>query len=148
MFKGLTPTLSVRDIGMSFEWFEALGWERTFSWNEAGLIGDGPDAADANQHGPAGFGGVCCGEITLFLSRDPEILDQLGEHAGFWMTLWVATRGTVDEVHEKVVALGYDIAMPPRDEPWGLREFHLRHPDGHVFRVSSGIDDDAGDRDE
>jgi hypothetical protein len=23
--------------------------------------------------------------------------------------------------------------------PWGVREMHVRHPDGHVFRVSQGI---------
>jgi hypothetical protein len=27
----------------------------------------------------------------------------------------------------------------PTDEPWGVREFHLRHPDGHTFQVSSGL---------
>ena len=24
----------------------------------------------------------------------------------------------------------------PTDESWSMREFHLRHPDGHTFRVS------------
>ena len=26
---------------------------------------------------------------------------------------------------------------PPTDEPWGVRELHVRHPDGHVFRSRS-----------
>lgn len=26
---------------------------------------------------------------------------------------------------------------PPTDEPWGMREFHLVHPDRHTFRVSA-----------
>jgi hypothetical protein len=30
--------------------------------------------------------------------------------------------------------------MPPTDEPWGVREMHIRHPDGHVFRISKGIE--------
>jgi hypothetical protein len=25
--------------------------------------------------------------------------------------------------------------------PWGVREMHVRHPDGHVFRISKGIED-------
>ncbi|HWN39453.1 MAG TPA: hypothetical protein VNP02_13205 [Gammaproteobacteria bacterium] len=25
--------------------------------------------------------------------------------------------------------------------PWGAREMHVRHPDGHVFRVSQGIEE-------
>jgi hypothetical protein len=24
---------------------------------------------------------------------------------------------------------------------WGVREMHLRHPDGHVFRISCGTKD-------
>ena len=23
--------------------------------------------------------------------------------------------------------------------PWNVREMHVRHPDGHVFRISRGI---------
>jgi hypothetical protein len=25
--------------------------------------------------------------------------------------------------------------------PWHVREMHLRHPDGHVFRVSQGLEE-------
>jgi len=34
------------------------------------------------------------------------------------------------------------VTMPPTDKPWGMREFHLRHPDGHVFRVGAGNSED------
>jgi len=27
--------------------------------------------------------------------------------------------------------------------PWNVREMHVRHPDGHVFRVSEGVEDVA-----
>ena len=27
------------------------------------------------------------------------------------------------------------------DMPWGVREMYVRHPDGHVFRISKGIGD-------
>jgi hypothetical protein len=37
------------------------------------------------------------------------------------------------------VQLGYDVARAPTDEASGVREFHLRHPDGHTFRVSSAL---------
>ena len=40
------------------------------------------------------------------------------------------------------LSLGYTITYPPTDEPWGVREFHLRHPDGHMFRVSAGTGED------
>jgi uncharacterized glyoxalase superfamily protein PhnB len=43
----------------------------------------------------------------------------------------------VDALHERALELGLDVSMPPTDEPWGVREFHLRHPDGHTFRVGA-----------
>ena len=36
---------------------------------------------------------------------------------------------------ERGIAWDYERGMPPTDEPRGIREFHLRHPDGHTFRV-------------
>jgi hypothetical protein len=26
------------------------------------------------------------------------------------------------------------------DMPWNVREMHVRHPDGHVFRISQGLE--------
>jgi hypothetical protein len=34
----------------------------------------------------------------------------------------------VDEMVRAAARLGYNIPMQPRDEPWGVREFRLRHP--------------------
>jgi uncharacterized glyoxalase superfamily protein PhnB len=33
------------------------------------------------------------------------------------------------------VAAGLEVTFPPTDMPWNDRGMHLRHPDGHVFRV-------------
>jgi uncharacterized glyoxalase superfamily protein PhnB len=46
----------------------------------------------------------------------------------------------VDEVHRQCVAAGLDVTFPPTDMPWKVREMHVRHPDGHVFRVSKDIE--------
>ena len=56
---------------------------------------------------------------------------------GTWMSVWV---DDVEEVHRQCVAAGLDVTFPPADMPWNVREMHLRHPDGHVFRVSRGIE--------
>jgi len=55
------------------------------------------------------------------------------------MSWWVETPADVDAMHARAVELGYEVSMPPTDEPWNVREFHLRHPDGHTFRVGSGL---------
>ena len=33
-------------------------------------------------------------------------------------------------------AVEVEVTYPPTDEPWNVREMHVRHPDGHVFRIS------------
>ena len=55
------------------------------------------------------------------------------------MSIWV---DDVDAIHAHCVANGIEVTFPPTDEPWGVREMHVRHPDGHVFRISKGTGDD------
>jgi hypothetical protein len=31
-------------------------------------------------------------------------------------------------MHARAIQFGLDVTMPPTDESWGVREFHLRHP--------------------
>lgn len=144
----ITPVLNVSSISQSFDWFEKLGWERSFSWNDGGLVGDGPDAATENEHGPADFGGVCVGDVNIFLcvdgqgSRGTTMPAFPGDDNtdGNWMTWWISSKKEVDELHQLAVDNDFIVTHPPTDEPWGVREFHLRHPDGHMFRVSCGLD--------
>jgi catechol 2,3-dioxygenase-like lactoylglutathione lyase family enzyme len=43
----------------------------------------------------------------------------------------------VDAVHAKAVASGYEILHPLTDEPWGVRRFFVRDPNGVVVNVVS-----------
>jgi uncharacterized glyoxalase superfamily protein PhnB len=56
---------------------------------------------------------------------------------GVWMPVWV---DDVDETHRQCLAAGLEVTFPPTDMPWNVREMHLRHPDGHVFRVGRGLE--------
>jgi uncharacterized glyoxalase superfamily protein PhnB len=142
--KGLTPVLNVADVPQSLSWFESLGWRRGFTWNEGGMIAD---AADRDPQGDAHFASVCAEDAQIFLCRGGQgsrgtIMPRWpgdDQTDGVWMSWWVDSVRSLDEMHEKAVALGYTVTMPPTDEPWGVREFHLRHPDGHMFRVSAGL---------
>jgi len=125
--KGLTPILNVSNIVESFAWFGKLGWTKGFDWGT-----------------PPTFGSVCSGHCEIFLCLDaqggrgksdqPNTLDDSLDK-GVWMSIWV---DDVDAVHQHCLARGLEVTMPPRDEPWGVREMHVRHPDGHVFRISKG----------
>ena len=143
----ITPVLNVRELPASFAWFEALGWRRGFAWNAGGTIAR---AADRDEHGEADFGSLCAGEATIFLCRDGQGSrgSVLPRHPGddrtdgVWMSWWLDSVESLDELFATAVALGYTITMPPTDEPWGVREFHLRHLDGHMFRVSASLSDE------
>lgn len=45
------------------------------------------------------------------------------------VAIWLQVRD-VDAEHRRLVARGVDIARPPLDEPWGLREMWIADPDG------------------
>jgi catechol 2,3-dioxygenase-like lactoylglutathione lyase family enzyme len=43
----------------------------------------------------------------------------------------------VDACHAAAVGAGAEIVHPLTDEPWGVRRFFVRDPDGHVINVLS-----------
>jgi catechol 2,3-dioxygenase-like lactoylglutathione lyase family enzyme len=131
--KVITPILNVSDIEQSFKWFEKLGWQKGWDWGE-----------------PPTFGGVCSGDCEIFLCVDGQggrgrgsqtrtFGEPGGETAdrGVWMSIWV---DNVDEVHQHCVNQGIEVTWKPEDMAWGVREMHIRHPDGHVFRVSQTLE--------
>ncbi len=131
--KHLTPILNVSDIRESFAWFEKLGWTKGWDWGD-----------------PPTFGGVCSGKCEIFLCENgqggrgrssqkttfgPE--DDSSADKGVWMSIWV---DDVDAVYAHCQAQGIEVTMPPADEPWNVREMHVRPPGGHVFRISKGLE--------
>jgi catechol 2,3-dioxygenase-like lactoylglutathione lyase family enzyme len=43
----------------------------------------------------------------------------------------------VDAVHATALRLGYEVVYPLTDEPWGVRRFFVRDPNGRVLNVLS-----------
>jgi len=126
---GITPILNVSNISESIAWFEKLGWEKGFAWGDPEIT----------------FGAVCAGEIEIFLSLNGQggrgkgsnatTFENPGDSAadkGCWLSLWV---DDVDAVHQICLEQSIEITCPPTDMAWNVREMHIRHPDGHVFRV-------------
>jgi catechol 2,3-dioxygenase-like lactoylglutathione lyase family enzyme len=126
--KHLVPILNVSNIRESFAWFDRLGWKKGWEWGS-----------------PPGFGGVCSGECEIFLCENAQggrgrsntamtfgpTGDETGDK-GAWISMWV---DDVDAVHQHCIAQGLEVAWPPTDMPWGVREMHVHHPDGHIFRI-------------
>ena len=119
-------------MSASLKWFESLGWTRAFSWNSGGPIAS---ALDRNKFGPADFAGVCMGEVDIYVSQTgPE-----ARSCGSSMSWWLNSPAEVDALFEQAKSLSYSIQREPFDAPWGVREFHLRHPDGHIMRIGAEL---------
>jgi predicted enzyme related to lactoylglutathione lyase len=43
----------------------------------------------------------------------------------------------VDSVHEVAVTQGYAVVYPLTDEPWGVRRFFVREPNGTIINIVS-----------
>jgi uncharacterized glyoxalase superfamily protein PhnB len=131
--KKLTPILNVSNMEESFAWFEKLGWKKLWHWGE-----------------PPTFAGVGNDEVEIFLclngqgSRGGPMPQHTGDDntGGVWMSWWVETPADVDAAYQLALAQGVTVTWPPTDEPWGVRECHLRHPDGHMFRVGAGTEEE------
>jgi hypothetical protein len=132
--KHVTPILNVSDIVASFAWFEKWGWKKLWDWGTPptfGAVGSGEGQIFLCLGCPGGRGRGA--NATTVVVDGDEAADK-----GVWMSVWV---DDVDEVHRQCVAVGLDVTFPPTNMPWHVREMHLRHPDGHVFRVSKGTVD-------
>ena len=55
---------------------------------------------------------------------------------GAWMMM---VADDLDTLHQHCLAQELEVTWPPTDLPWGVREMHVRHPDGHVFRIGQGL---------
>ena len=126
----VSPILNVANLAESFAWFEKLGWEKDWDFGD-----------------PPTFGAVISGEAEIYLCQDcqgarggPEPREAWDSQAGStWMSWWLETPEEVDAVYELALTLGIPAPWPPTDMPWNVRECHIRHPDGHTFRVSAFI---------
>jgi len=132
--KQVTPILNVSDMEASFAWFEKLGWPKGWDWGS-----------------PPTFGAVCSGDFSIFLclhgqggrGRSPFPTTS-GGHEDADKGMWIAVMvDDVDAAYRRCLEQGLEVTCPPIDQPWNLREMHVRHPDGHVFRLGHELPEDA-----
>ena len=45
----------------------------------------------------------------------------------------------VDAVHSRLAQRGYEVVYGPADEPWGVRRFFVRDPNGAVLNVMQHV---------
>jgi len=128
----VTPILNVSSLAQSFDWFEQLGWKK--HW----------------EHGdPPTFGAVVSGITEIFLCQNgqgarggPKPREPWDNQAGCtWMSWWLSSPAEVDALYARALKLGLEAPWPPTEMPWNVHECHIRHPDGHTFRVSARLEE-------
>src|SRR5260370_21749829 len=122
--EGVARILSVSSLEDSCGWLEKLAWEKRWDY------GDPPD-----------FGAVGNGMFEIFLCLDCQgcRANDDDNDGGTWMSWFVASPAEVDAAYALALQNGLIVTEPPTDKPWNLRECHIRHPDGHTFRIGAAI---------
>ncbi len=110
----VTPILYVQDFATAKRYYtEKLLFGLAWEWDD-----------------PPTFGCVKLDKVEIFLSQGGQ------GTPGTWLCIFL---DDVDGYYERIKKLGADVVCGPRDEPWGLREIHVRDPNGHVIRFGHGI---------
>jgi len=110
----LTPILHVRDFKEAMDYYtNKLLFDRLWDWGD-----------------PPSFGAVRLGKVEIFFCLGGQ------GHPGTWLMIFV---DDVDDYFQRIRALGAEVIHGPIDEPWGVREIHVRDPNQHVIRFGHGI---------
>jgi catechol 2,3-dioxygenase-like lactoylglutathione lyase family enzyme len=110
----LTPILYVKDFKSAVKYYtDKLLFHMVWDWGR-----------------PPTFGCVRLDKVEVFFSQGGQ------GHPGTWLCIFVED---VDGYYERIKKLGAEILYGPKNEPWGMREIHVRDPNGHVIRFGQGI---------
>ncbi|MDM0040302.1 VOC family protein [Variovorax sp. J22G21] len=144
-FHGIQPVLPVSDVSRAARYFrDVLGFELDFiageppSYARVKHVPLGADCVDAVPQGEQqslGRPGALSGDrsygdpvyIRLWQCNARETRQWRGE-------IVIHVGQDVDGLHAAYKQRGVDVIEPPVSQPWGLREFAIREPDGHVLR--------------
>lgn len=112
--------LAVRNLELSTRFYvDVLGFARDF--------GDGSD----------GWSFLSRDKCKVMLGECSEAAPagDLGDHSWF---AYLVVEG-VDRLYEEVAGKGAEMLSAPTTEPWGLREFSIRTPDGHRIKFGEPV---------
>jgi catechol 2,3-dioxygenase-like lactoylglutathione lyase family enzyme len=110
------PVLKVKDVAAAMKYYnDVLGFAEEFKTEE-----------------PLTYAGVARGKVTFHLSSS-------GDEAIGKGTIYLIVK-SVDKLHEEVARKGATVTSELTDRPYGMREFAVRTPDGHLLIFAEGIE--------
>jgi uncharacterized glyoxalase superfamily protein PhnB len=112
--------LAVRDLRASTRFYvEVLGFQHDFGDGSGGWSFLSRDAF----------------KVMLGECADDKPASELGNHS--YVAYLLVER--VDQLFEELSSRGAEVLSRPATEPWGLREFGIRTPDGHRIRFGEPV---------
>ena len=112
--------LAVRDLRTSTQFYmHVLGFRRDF----------GDESGGWSFLSRGGF------KVMLGECPDERPASELGSHS---YVAYVTVEG-IDSLHQEIALRGADVISGPTTEPWGMREFGVRTPDGHRIRFGEPV---------
>lgn len=128
--------LKVKDINKSYDFYKALGFKAIFTYGSKEsvekVVKDFPGVGSA----PEKYNGITFDiNGSLFeiadghLAVKPEVFKQ-GISSS---KVSAMIDGDVDEIVRVAMENNFEIAVQPREFPWGTREVVLRDPDGFIL---------------
>ncbi len=118
-----SPGFTVNDLEKSVAWYrDVLGFVVEERWEQEGkLTGVSLQA----------------GGVTFMIGQD-DWKKGRDRKKGQGFRLYCTTKQDVDGLARKITERGGKLDQPPRDQPWGTRDFSLTDPDG--FKITIGSD--------
>ena len=106
------PQLDVKDVRATQEYYrDVLGFDIAWLW-----LND--------------YGCVAKDDVRIYLTANDEV--------GTPMTCCLDVDDD-DAVHAACVERGGRVVSPLETKPWGMREFTLEDPNGHLLRIGQGV---------
>jgi uncharacterized glyoxalase superfamily protein PhnB len=115
-------SLTVKDLQKSLAWYHDV----------VGFTIDRKFEHDGKLRGVA----LKAGDVQLSINQD-DGAKGWDRVKGEGFSLRITTDQSVDEIANRIKALGGTLDSEPADMPWGARIFRLRDPDGFKLTISS-----------
>jgi uncharacterized glyoxalase superfamily protein PhnB len=118
----VSPSFTVNDLERSLAWYrDVLGFSVGEKWMRDGVM--------LGAEIEAGSVSFMIGQDDWKKGRDRK--------KGEGFRLYCETRQDIDALAQAIEARGGSLDEPPKDQPWGSRDFSLTDPDGFKITIAS-----------
>ena len=115
-----SPVLQVSDLDKAFTFYTTvLGFTETFRYGT--------------------YGGVMSGKVSFHLCsyKDGPNVQPTGASSVY---CFVESPAEVDACYAQILANGGSVKVPPENQPYGMRDFCVRDPDGNILTFGAEVE--------